>query len=224
MIEIACFNTPSSITAAASGADRIELCASYSSGGVTPSLSTLVTIRQHFPAIPINVMIRPRGDNFVYFESEFELMKTQIQEFKASGAVQGVVFGILTVEGKVDGERCGELVRLAAPLECTFHRAVDEVDDLNAALEEIVGLGFKSVLTSGGKRSASEGVEVVARLQERFGSRISLILGGGVRTGNVSELKDRAGVEWVHSAAITRGDEAVDADEVSSMVALLQQS
>jgi copper homeostasis protein len=223
MLEIASFTAPSALLAASSGATHIELCAHYTLGGTTPSLDTLSTIRAESD-IPINIMIRPRGGNFCYSASEFEDMKASIRDFKATDTVDGFVFGVLDAGegGKVNEGRCRELVELAAPLACTFHRAVDETGNLEAAVEAVVRCGFASVLTSGGGRSALEGVERVRALQERFGEDISIILGGGVRSGNVAELKKRADVNWLHSAAITGEGEEVDGEEVRKMVEILR--
>lgn len=91
MLEIACFNTPSAIAAAKAGADRIELCANYAAGGVTPTLASLHGIR-NATAIPINVMIRPRAGDFDYTLAEFDKMRDDILLFKpvASGCVFGM--------------------------------------------------------------------------------------------------------------------------------------
>ena len=241
MLEIACFTSSSAITAALAGAARIELCASYTLGGITPSLSTLLHIRDEIQftsmeesltgetktrhgRIPVNVMIRPRGGDFNYSAAEFAQMKRSIEVFKESEGVDGFVFGLLTVDKRLAEERNRELVELAKPLPCTFHRAIDEVQDLDDAVETIIRCGFRSILTSGGAKNASEGADEVARLQRKFGERISFILGGGVRNTNVVELKSRTCVEWVHSAAITEADEEVDDDEVRRMVTLLQNA
>ncbi|KAH7410467.1 copper homeostasis protein CutC [Phaeosphaeria sp. MPI-PUGE-AT-0046c] len=214
MLEIAAFTPSSAILASHSGADRIELCASYSSGGLTPSMSSLLTIRSNVPSsLPINIMIRPRAGNFRYSTAEFEAMRHDIALF--APLASGFVFGILDKAGKVDVARNSELVDIAAPLPCTFHRAVDEVScDVEEAVESVIACGFKSILTSGGGKSAEEGLEKVRMMQEKFGSRVSLIVGGGVRSGNVDRIKSGAGVEWVHSAAITGEGEEVDGDEV----------
>lgn len=127
----------------------------------------------------------------------------------------GFVFGILDKAGKVDVARNSELVDIAAPLPCTFHRAVDEVvGGLEEAVETVVACGFRSILTSGGGKSAEEGLERVRMLQGRFGGKVSLIVGGGLRSGNVERIKSGTGVEWVHSAAITGDGEEVDGEEV----------
>ena len=241
MLEIACFNAASAIAAVRAGADRIELCADYSAGGITPSLPTLLAIQDELDftnieesltgegtprdkRVPINVMIRPRGGDFNYSAVEFETMKRYLQSFKTSSVVDGFVFGILAANKRVDEERNRQLVELAAPLPCTFHRAIDEVDDLDAAVETIIECGFKSILTSGGKKSAREGANEVARLQEKYGDRIHLILGGGIRSSNAVDLKSETGLGWVHSAAITREGEMVDEEEVRSMVTLLKEA
>jgi copper homeostasis protein len=221
MLEIACFNSASAIAAARAGADRIELCADYAAGGVTPSLSALQDVRKG-TTIPINVMIRPRGGDFAYSDEEFRRMGDDIERLKAFAS--GFVFGVLDPDRRVDKVRNGELVAKAAPLPCTFHRAIDQVEDLERVVEEIIQCGFKSILTSGGMKTALEGVERVGRLQEVFGTSVLLILGGGVRSTNIEALKRRAGVQWLHSAAITRPGEDVDEEEVKGMRNILASS
>lgn len=220
MLEIACFNVSSALAAAKSGADRIELCADYAAGGITPALSSLQAVRR-ITAIPVNIMIRPRGGNFNYTSLEFEQMKREIFSFKSLAS--GFVFGILDGERHVDKQRNSELIALADPLPCTFHRAIDEVDDLEDAVEDLIMCGFKSILTSGGEKNATEGAGRVAQMQEKFGLRIRFILGGGVRNTNMEELLRSNQVEWLHSAAITKPGEEVDEAEVSKMQHVLSR-
>ncbi|PVH97280.1 hypothetical protein DM02DRAFT_86871 [Periconia macrospinosa] len=219
-LEIACFNVYSAIHAAKAGAHRIELCADYLLGGITPSLDTLLQIRNHTsPNQPINVMIRPRGGDFTYSDAEFAQMKASISEFKTSGTASGFVFGVLDAAGKsVDVARNRELVALAAPLPCTFHRAFDGLQDMRAAAEALVECGFAAVLTSGGLEGAVKGADAVERLRVEFDGRIVFILGGGVRSANVGGLKERTGVRWFHSAGITGEGEDVDVGEVERLL------
>ncbi|KAJ5061984.1 copper homeostasis protein CutC [Bipolaris maydis] len=219
MLEIAAFTAPSAITASQSGASRIELCTSYSLGGTTPPLSTLSLVRSA-THLPITVMIRPRGGDFVYSASEYTAMESEIANLK--GLADGFVFGILDTEGRLDEERCMRLVRLAEPRECTFHRAIDAARDLHEGVEAAVRCGFRRVLTSGGEKSAVEGVERIRGLQEVFGGRIEVIAGGGVRSGNVEVVKGRTGVPWVHSAAVTGEGEDVDGEEVGRIREVLE--
>lgn len=217
MLEIACFNSSSAFFAAQAGADRIELCADYVVGGITPPLSSFQRARQ-LTRIPINVMIRPRAGDFTYSKEEFEKMKAEILLFKPFAS--GFVFGILELDERVDEARNRELVELAAPLPCTFHRAVDEVEDMDAAVGSIISCGFRSILTSGGAKTAVEGAETVAKLQKKYAAEIVFILGGGVRSTNLEELKNH-GAWWLHSAAITRPGEDVDDAEVKKMQQIL---
>ncbi|PSN64705.1 hypothetical protein BS50DRAFT_80114 [Corynespora cassiicola Philippines] len=214
MLEIACFNASSAIAAAKAGADRIELCADYAAGGVTPPLSGLKDVRKAIDK-PVNVMIRPRAGDFNYSDPEFALMKKEIGDYKEEAS--GFVFGILDSKGCVDDARNQELVQLAAPLPCTFHRALDQVPDLDEAMEQLLKCGFKSVLTSGGEANALAGAERVAQLEKKYRGKISIILGGGVRSTNIEALKKKTQGTWYHSAAITEAGETVDVEEVTAL-------
>lgn len=219
MLEIACFNSSSAIAAAKAGADRIELCANYAAGGVTPSLASLPSIREA-STILINIMIRPRAGDFIYTKEEFAQMKVEVGLFKPLAS--GFVFGILDPDNHVDEGRNSELVDLAAPLPCTFHRAIDEVQDIDEAVNAVIRCGFKSILTSGRMKNAIEGAEKVALLQANLGSQIIFILGGGIRSMNVERLIRKTNVHWVHSAAITKPGEDVDAEEVRKLQEILR--
>lgn len=222
MLEIACFTTASATTALSAGADRIELCTSYAAGGLTPSLSSLTSIRQTTttPTVPINVMIRPRPGDFVYSAQEFAQMKSDLQTLKPHAS--GFVFGILDARGAVDEARNRELAELARPLPCTFHRAFDGVGDQGEAVGRLIRCGFAAILTSGGEGDAVAGAGSVARLQEEFGERISFIVGGGVRSTNVAALRRQTKAPWYHSAALTQPGEVVDGEEVGRMQSILR--
>src|SRR6478609_7717101 len=132
-LEVACFNLESAIVAQQYGADRIELCDNMSEGGTTPNFEIARKVRAEL-SIKMNVMIRPRGGDFVYNDIEFKQMKEEIEQFKKIN-VDGFVFGILDVNNSFDNLRNKELVRLASPLPCTFHRAFDVVSNVYESLE-----------------------------------------------------------------------------------------
>ena len=146
-------------------------------------------------------------------------MRDSVIELGDAGA-DGFVFGILDEQGGVDGERCRELVRLAGEnkKKCTFHRAFDRAGDLGEALEVIIGAGFGTVLTSGGRESVGEGAERVKELVEQAKGRVVVMPGGGVRAGNIRELMKRIGkgkgVEWWHSSAVLIEGGEADGGEV----------
>jgi copper homeostasis protein len=220
MLEIACFNAASAIAAASAGADRVELCSDYAVGGLTPPVESLREIRKR-STIPINIMIRPRPGDFVYTENDFDQMKSEIQLFKSEAS--GFVFGILDDKNYVDEARNTELVKLAAPLHCTFHRAFDQISDMPKAIGQLLECGFASILTSGGQPNATLGAEKIAQLQEEWGERVEIILGGGVRSTNIEALKEKTKVRWYHSAAIIRPGESADAEEVAKLKTLQQK-
>jgi copper homeostasis protein len=214
-IEIACFNPESAIIAFENGADRIELCDGLSEGGTTPDFETVKQLREKIN-IPMFVMIRPRGEDFTYSEAEFEKMKSDLIQLK-SLKVDGFVFGILNGNDEVNVERNKELVELAKPYPCTFHRAFDRARDLEDSLEKVIECGFKTILTSGQKSNVSEGKENLKKLVELSDGRIEILIGGGLRSTNIEEIRDFTKAEYFHSSAITDGGAFASAGEVLAL-------
>jgi len=188
----------SAMAAQEGGADRIELCADLLEGGITPSAGLLYLTRQQLQ-IPIHMLIRPRGGDFCYSDSEFNVMRLDIEIAKQCGA-NGVVFGILKPDGRVDVGRTATLVALARPLSVTFHRAFDMAEDPIQALMAIINLGIERVLTSGQASLALEGVKLINELVERAGERIIIMAGAGVNEENVGQIIRSAGVKEVHGS------------------------
>jgi copper homeostasis protein len=129
--------------------------------------------------IPVNVIVRPRGGDFLYSNLEYEILKEDVRQIKMLGA-NGVVVGFLQANGDVDLKRTQEVVELAGEMEVTFHRAFDMCNDPFVALEQLIGLGVSRILTSGCKNSALEGVGMIAQLVSRAANRISIMPGSGV--------------------------------------------
>ncbi len=215
-LEVACFNLESCLIAQKAGAKRVELCQNYSAGGVTPDETTIIEARQQL-RIDLFVMIRPREGNFLYSEIEFEEMRSQV-EFCKELKCNGVVFGIVTEEYQVDVARCKELVELAKPMECTFHRAFDETENITYALEDCITAGFTRVLTSGKKKTAREGIENLQKLIEKAKNRIKIMPGGGIRSSNISELLNRTVATEFHTAAITDKSEIANEAEIRKII------
>lgn len=211
-LEIACFHEKSAIAAQDNGADRIELCAGFRAGGTTPDLAVIESTRKKVQ-LPLFVMIRPRGGNFTYTDEEFKKMRQDLINIKRLN-VDGFVFGILHADGTVNKEQNEELVRLAAPLSCTFHRAFDQVPDPFRAMEEIISCGFRTILSSGKAAVANEGATLLACLVRDARNRIMIMPGGGVRSSAVAELKQKTNALFYHSSAITDGTEIADPHEI----------
>ena len=198
-IEVVVYSLESAFAAQSGGADRIELCDNLSEGGTTPSIGIINTVKQNLE-IPVNVMIRPRGGDFIYSSYEFEAMKTDIEYCKKL-KVEGVVFGILNADASIDKSRCKELVMLAKPMSVTFHRAFDMSSNFSQSLEDIIDCGFDRILTSGGKQNAIDGADQIASLIKQAGDRIIIMPGGGVRKENILELYKKTGAKEFHVSA-----------------------
>lgn len=215
LLEIACFNLHSALIAQASGADRIELCEDYEAGGLTSSHDSIQEARKQIH-IPLHVIIRPHSRNFIYSSQEIEKMMRDIL-FCKTQKIDGVVFGALTPEGEINSESCKELIATAHPMSVTFHRAIDVCNNLETSFEELIQLGFNRVLTSGGKNNCIEGLEILKSLQKKFGNKIIIMPGGGIRSGNISEIVTATQAVEYHSAALINGKNIVDKTEVGLM-------
>jgi copper homeostasis protein len=179
------------------GADRIELCAALSGGGVTPSAGFMHRAAAY--ALPVSVMIRPRAGDVVFTRDEADVMKRDIDAARAAG-LSGVVLGASLGDGSLDIPLLEELCRHADGLDMTLHRAIDVVPDMDEALEAAFALGFPRILTSGGARSALEGIETLARLSELAAGRIVIMPGAGVRPPVVQTLLDRFPITEIHAS------------------------
>ncbi len=196
--ELCAYSVDACRIAARLGVNRVELCASPAEGGVTPSMATIERVAK-IEGIDISVMIRPRGGDFLYSDDEFETMLRDIVHAREAGAT-GVVFGILTPDGKVDLERTRQLVEASRGMETTFHRAVDMTEDYEAAVEAIIAAGCDRILTSGGYDKAIDGIANIRRAVEIAQGRIEIMAGSGVVAANAKQLAD-VGVDALHFSA-----------------------
>lgn len=201
-LEICAGSLYSALAAQAGGADRVELCDNLAAGGTTPSYG-MIKISRSLLNIPVFPIIRPRGGDFVYSEEEFEVMKQDVICCRELGC-EGVVFGILKQDGSIDMQRCSELVLLAGAMEITFHRAFDRCTDFSGSLEEIIGMGFHRLLTSGGQAYAEDGITLLRSLVEQAGERLCVMPGSGITDSNLSRIMKETGACEFHSTARSR--------------------
>ncbi|MDH4070925.1 MAG: copper homeostasis protein CutC [Ignavibacteria bacterium] len=199
-LEVCVDSVESALAAARGGADRVELCENLLEGGTTPSAGMIREARRRL-RIGLHVMIRPRGGDFCYSATEFEVMKQDVRQARSLGA-DGVVFGILRTDGTVDVRRTRVLMKLAGGMSVTFHRAFDMTSDPLSALRSLMRLGVQRVLTSGQRPTARQGIELIRSLHELAGDRIIVMPGGGVERHLRMIL--RTGVLEVHLAAAKR--------------------
>lgn len=251
-LEVAVFSAADAILASSQGCQRIELNApgSYPSGGLTPPVSELATASASLGHVPLRVMIRPTiasPDDFVYTADDFASMKASITSFIASGSMNlargdGFVFGIVRLlpDGRpvVDVESCSELVRLAAPFPCVFHRAFDAVlgaggpkdkDTMASALHDLVLCGVKGLLTSGAPGSHADHLDrltLLVRLIKPEG--IQLVVGGGVRPDNATRAVEKLAGDgsnsvWLHSACLAPNSDRhhIDSSVLAALLSIL---
>lgn len=214
-LEIACFNLESAVVAQENGAYRVELCSNRTAGGITPDFELTKIVRGRV-TIDLNVMIRPRGGNFVYSDFEFEQMKSEILAFKKLH-VDGFVFGILNNDGTINEQQNKDLVALANPLPCTFHRAFDGVKNKLETLESLIECGFKTILTSGEETNVVDGIDVLAALVEKANNRIVIMPGGGLRSINIGLLKEKTKAVFYHSSAVIGMAEIANLEEIKAL-------
>lgn len=201
ILEICCFNLDSAIIAADAGADRIELCADPVSGGTTPGIGLIKAVRKK-TSLELYPIIRIRGGDFLFSEEEFEVMLQDVDACKSAGC-DGVVFGMLLPDGRVDKDHSALLLEKAYPMGVCFHRAFDWTNNPFEALEDIISLGFERVLTSGQQPTAIIGASLIRDLVKQSEGRIQVMPGSGVRAANITDLKNETGASQFHSSART---------------------
>jgi copper homeostasis protein len=198
LIEIATSDFATTQSAVAGGADRIELCANLAEGGTTPSYGHIKRCREAFDVLLFPI-IRPRGGDFLYTKDEYEIMLQDVKLCKQFGC-DGIVIGILNMDGSIDIARTSELIELAYPMEVTFHRAFDRCKDPFEAMEELIGIGCQRILTSGQKPTVSEGIDLIAELNKKADDRIIIMPGSGLRKENIKLIAEKTGCTEFHSS------------------------
>lgn len=203
LFEVCCGCTEDAVQAERGGADRIELNSALFLGGLTPSIGALEAVKAQVK-IPVMCMVRPREGGFCYTAFDYDTVCRDALALVRAGA-DGVVFGFLNDDGTVDAARCADFlgrVRAENPeVETVFHRAIDVVPDVFAALDTLTALGVTRVLTSGQRASAPQGAETIRKMLAHAAGRIDILPGGGVNAGNVRGFIAETGVKSVHASA-----------------------
>ena len=188
LVEVCANSLESALVAERAGADRIELCSELAVGGLTPSYGLLKAVKQQV-SIPVHVLIRPRSGDFSYTDAEFEIMLSNIQLCVELG-FQGIVSGALLKDMTLDVERIKKLKSASGNLKFTFHRAFDWVVNPFDALRQLEDLHIDYVLSSGHKKSAPEGIELLTDLHN-YSKRVTIMPGSGINANNVQLFRDK---------------------------------
>ncbi|MDP3463541.1 MAG: copper homeostasis protein CutC [Bacteroidales bacterium] len=198
-IEICANSIASALSAQGGGAQRIELCESLETGGLTPSYGTLMGVKECL-RIPVHVLIRPRNGDYVYDNQLIDVMMRDIELVKKIG-FQGVVIGILDRHAQLDTDRFRLLLEVAAGLDITFHRAFDVAADPMKLAGQLADLGVDRILTSGQAATALKGVKLLAELVRNCGHNIAIMAGGGIQSKNILNIIGLTGVKECHLSA-----------------------
>lgn len=202
IIEVCANSLESAIIAQQEGANRIELCQSLNEGGLTPSAGTLKKVKEHL-SIKVNVLIRPRGGDFCYSNSELQEMREDLLFIKKMG-FNGVVLGILDQEGNIDKKVCADLMKIARPMSVTFHRAFDVCKNSIQALDDLIDLGVDRLLTSGQQNKAIDGIPLIKKLLDQAGNKLVVMAGSGIDSENIQQIIKETGIKECHVSASNR--------------------
>lgn len=198
-VEICTNSVASCLEAEKGGAYRVELCAGIPEGGTTPSYGEIVVARKLLN-IKLNIIIRPRGGDFLYSDVEHQAMIQDILMAKKL-SIDGVVFGCLTADGRVDMLRNKELIDAAEGMNVTFHRAFDMCKDPFESLEQIILLGCERILTSGQQPTAIEGISLLKKLVDKANNRIIIMPGSGINENNIAIIAKETHAKEFHFSA-----------------------
>ncbi|MFZ5815985.1 MAG: copper homeostasis protein CutC [Bacillota bacterium] len=207
------------------GADRLEVVANLTEGGVTPSAGVIAAIRRA-TRLPIYVMIRPRGGPFQFTPAEVDAMVTDARVARELGA-DGLVVGALNPDGSIDQEALMRILE-AGQLPATFHRAFEALRDPVGALDQLAGLPrIERVLTSGGRENPADAAAGLRRLVRHDFGRIEVMVGGGVTLANAAHILRETGATALHTASAVREPQLhtarVSADRVRQMRLIIDQ-
>ncbi|GEB35264.1 copper homeostasis protein CutC [Brevibacillus parabrevis] len=221
LVEVIATSVEDAKRAERGGADRLELISGILEGGLTPSWG-LIEAAVKAVSIPVNVMVRPHSQSFCYTKDELRVMKEDVRVVRELGAA-GVVFGMLTPDKQLDRDGLELLLEEANGLNVTFHRAFDEAVSQLEALDILLQYPqVKTILTSGGKRTAMEGADCIAELVRKTeNSTLSILAGSGLSATNAPELIGLTGVREVHFGTAAREEgqalRYVDSERVAAI-------
>ena len=219
-IEIIVTNLEEAILAEQYGADRLELIHDFSLGGLSPALELSKQVCAAVN-IPVCVMIRPHGKNFIYDVDDIKQILNEINYLREHTNAYGIVFGALTSDSHLDTNLLKQVIANKGHLALTFHRAIDATNNPLTCYQEL--LNYKEidlVLTSGGKATALEGAEVIKKMIE-IGKKYSyanILAGSGITPDNAQEIINCTGVTQIHLGSGVRTNNILDPEKFNNLL------
>ena len=201
IIEICTASLSSIMNAQDAGANRVELCENYLVGGVTPNIEFFEKSLE-VSKIPINILIRPRGGDFIFSNLEIDRMFESIKKFKNYN-ISGFVVGFLDNKSQLNNTLLSEFRSATEGYELTFHRAFDYLVEQEKSLEQLIESKFDRILCSGSKIDSEKGLINLNYLNSLASDKITIMPGGGINTNNFKLFKN-AGFNEIHLSAIDK--------------------
>jgi len=203
IIEVCCGSVEDVINAEIGGADRVEFNSALYLGGLTPSLASLIYLKERVK-IPMICMVRTRGAGFTYSQEDIEVMCMDAELLLKHGA-DGIAFGALNEDRSIDIPTNQKLIDICHKYnkEFVFHRAIDCVDNPIESIETLINLKVDRILTSGFRSTALEGLNNLKELESKYGHQIEFLMGGKVNSSNANKLIDESGINQIHSSCKT---------------------
>ena len=218
-LEIAAVTFDDAIYAQDGGADSIEISHDLSVGGLTPSFDLVRRIRDAL-TIDVNVMVRPHARDFTYTDREIGRILDDATRMAQTG-INGVVFGALTPENRLDLALIARVAQASAPLPVTVHRALDFSDDPEGALASLIGIAPR-VLTSGPAATAWEGRAALAQWVGAFGHQLSFVVSGGLKAEQIPEMLATVRAQEYHFGSAARTNGVIEVDKVRGLRKLVK--
>ena len=195
-LEVCIDTLESARNAIAGGANRLELCAALVIGGTSASPTLFRQIRRESD-IKIHAMVRPRFGDFLYTDAEMEQMLDEVAMWRQLGA-EGIVSGILTVDGRLDIPRMQQLRKAAGDnMNFTLHRAFDVASDAMQALEDAGKAGVDAILSSGQQPEAPLGTALLKAMVNNS-KGIHIMPGGGIDAESIAQVREETGATSFH--------------------------
>lgn len=200
IVEVCCGSLYDALEAYDGGAQRIELNTALALGGLSPSLSALLAVKE-LTELEVIAMVRTRGAGFCYSDFEFDFMLKEAKSFLDNGA-DGIAFGSLNANLGINIEHTKKMVDLVHSYKkpAVFHRAIDVCEDIDESLLALIDLSVDRVLTSGQQSTAIKGSPLIKYLQDEYGDKIEILAGSGINETNAKELIEKCGISQIHSS------------------------
>lgn len=211
MLEVIATCIDDALKIEACGGQRIELVSGLTEGGLTPSYALIKNVVEKV-TIPVNVMIRPHAKSFVYSKEDIEIMREDIEIVKELKA-NGIVIGMIDENGSIDEENLEKLLETAEGLDVTFHRAIEETNDLVKSVKILAKYPqINRILTSGGKGKIIDNLDIIHRMAEAGEGKIAIMAGGGMTKEILSSVIEKTGISEVHFGTAVRINDSCTLD------------